>query len=165
VAHLCTTEKPLVLEHTGKGITASARQTGSFHFIENFLAMSMDTYRRIYEEVVDYRVSPGLRQVHNPTLIVAGSRESKIIVEAVSAISHLMPNATGRLASGGLGHGWNVEDPVLFNAMVRAWITRTALPNRPCCFFCRFDGSISMRGLADKNTKKNQHNGPSLHQL
>jgi hypothetical protein len=38
-----------------------------------------------------------------------------------------MPNAQGRIAPG-LGHGWNVEAPNLFNAMLRAWMTNTPLP-------------------------------------
>lgn len=96
-------------------------------FTENWLAMSMQTYRRIYEEAADYSVSPALRRINNPTLVVAGGRESKIILQAVDVISKLMPNAQGRIAPG-LGHGWNVEAPDLFNAMVRAWITGLPLP-------------------------------------
>lgn len=97
-------------------------------FTENLLAMSMQTYRRIAEEAVEFRVSPALGYVPVPTLITAGSRESKIITQAVGVISNLMPNAQGRLAPGG-GHGWNVEAPDLFNAMVRAWLTGIPLPN------------------------------------
>jgi pimeloyl-ACP methyl ester carboxylesterase len=96
-------------------------------FTENWLAMSMRTYRRIYEEAVDYSVSPALRYINNPTLVTAGGRESKIILQAVDVISKLMPNAQGRLAPG-LGHGWNVEAPDLFNAMARAWISSLPLP-------------------------------------
>jgi pimeloyl-ACP methyl ester carboxylesterase len=98
-------------------------------FTGALLAMSMQAYRRIAEEAVHFRVPPSLRHVNTPTLITAGSRESKIITQAVGAISRLMPNAQGRLAPG-LGHGWNVEAPDLFNAMVRAWITGTPLPYR-----------------------------------
>lgn len=97
-------------------------------FTENLLAMDMQAYRRIWEEVVDFRLSPRLRDVHTPTLITAGGNESKIIIQAVSALSLLMPNAQGRLAPG-RGHGWNVEVPDLFSAMVRAWVTDTPLPS------------------------------------
>ena len=96
-------------------------------FIENLQAMSMDTYRRVYTEGADYSVSPALRLVPTPTLVTAGGNETKIIVEAVGAVVSLMPNAQGRLAPG-RGHGWNVEAPALFNAMVRAWITGAPLP-------------------------------------
>jgi pimeloyl-ACP methyl ester carboxylesterase len=96
-------------------------------FTRNLLAMSMHAYRRIWQEVVDFYVPPSLHLVNNPTLITAGGRESKIITQTVDTIPKIMPSAQGRLAPG-LGHGWNVEAPGLFNAMVRAWITGTPLP-------------------------------------
>ena len=89
----------------------------------------MQAYRRIWQEAVRFHVSASLQHVDTPTLITAGSRESTIITQAVGTISAMMPNAQGRLAPG-LGHGWNVEAPDLFNAMVRAWITGTPLPYR-----------------------------------
>lgn len=98
-------------------------------FTENLQAMSMQAYRRIAEEAAEFHVPPSLRFVDTPTLVTAGGSESKIITEAVGTIAKLMPNAQGRLAPG-LGHGWNVEDPDLFNAMLRAWITGTPLPRR-----------------------------------
>lgn len=96
-------------------------------FTENLQAMSMQTYRRIAEEAVQFRVPPSLRYVNTLTLITAGDSESKIITQAVSAISKMMPDAQGCLAPG-LGHGWNLEAPDLFNAMVRTWITGAPLP-------------------------------------
>lgn len=96
-------------------------------FVKNLLDMSMDAYRRIWQEVVDFHVPQSLRLVDIPTLITAGGRESKIITQTVDVIPKIMPNAQGRLAPR-LGHGWNVEGSDLFNAMVRAWITDTPLP-------------------------------------
>ncbi len=96
-------------------------------FTENWLAMSMPTYRRIYEEGVDFAVSSALGQVSTPTLVTAGGNETAIITQAVKTIAKLMPNAEGRLAPG-CGHGWNVEAPELFNAMLRAWINDALLP-------------------------------------
>jgi pimeloyl-ACP methyl ester carboxylesterase len=96
-------------------------------FTENLLAMSMQAYRRIWEEAAVFCVPPSLYGVNNPTLVTAGGSESKIIVQAVDAIPKIMPNAQGCLAPG-LGHGWNVETPDLFNAMVRAWISGGPLP-------------------------------------
>ena len=94
---------------------------------EDLLAMSMQAYRRIWQEAVDFRLSPALRHIINPTLAVAGGNEAKIITQAVNAITELLPHAQGALAPA-LGHGWNVEAPALFNAMVRAWITDRPLP-------------------------------------
>lgn len=98
-------------------------------FTENLLAMSGHTYRRIAEEAAAYRVPDALRAVRTPALITAGSRESQIIRQAAAVIAEIMPNAQGRLAPG-LGHGWNVQAPDLFNQTVRAWITGAPLPTR-----------------------------------
>jgi pimeloyl-ACP methyl ester carboxylesterase len=98
-------------------------------FRENLLAMSMQSYRQIWKEGVHFQVSPSLRHVNTPTLITAGGRESKIITQAVVTIAKLMPYAQGCFAPG-LGHGWNVEDAHLFNAMICAWITNAPLPAR-----------------------------------
>jgi pimeloyl-ACP methyl ester carboxylesterase len=62
-------------------------------FTDNLLAMSMQAYRRIWEEAARFRVPPSLHHVTTRTLITAGSRESKIITQAVGTIANLMPNA------------------------------------------------------------------------
>ena len=111
------------------------RQAKSLHltsdeqtaYTENFMKMSMLTYRTIFEEVVGFHAPAALGQVHVPTLITAGGNESKIILQAVGMLPTIMPNAKGCIAPG-LSHGWNVEDPDLFNAMVRAWIGNEPLP-------------------------------------
>lgn len=111
------------------------RQAKSLHltsaeqraFTEYFMRMSMQTYRTIFEEAAGFHVPEALGQVPVPTLITAGGNESKIILQAVGMLPNLMPNAKGCIAPG-LGHGWNVEAPDLFNAMVRAWIENETLP-------------------------------------
>jgi pimeloyl-ACP methyl ester carboxylesterase len=98
-------------------------------FAENLRAMSMRAYRRIWREAAYFQASDALRHVETPTLITAGSRESEIILQAVSTLAAMLPHAEGRLAPGH-GHGWNVEAPDLFSVMVRAWITDAPLPDR-----------------------------------
>jgi pimeloyl-ACP methyl ester carboxylesterase len=96
-------------------------------FVENFMRMSMMTYRTIYKEVVGFQVSSALGKVHVPALICAGGKESKVILQAVHMLSEILPEAKGCIAPG-LDHGWNLEAPDLFNAMVRAWIHHKPLP-------------------------------------
>ncbi len=96
-------------------------------FVDNLRAMSIQTYRTIMTEAVDFSAPSALQHVPTPTLITAGGSESKIILQSVAAIPELMPNAQGCLAPR-LGHGWNVEAPDLFSAMVRAWLTDAPLP-------------------------------------
>jgi pimeloyl-ACP methyl ester carboxylesterase len=95
---------------------------------ENLQAMSMDTYRRVYEEASEFNVPQALRTSTTPTLITAGGRESNIILQAVEVISKLMPNGQGWIAPG-VGHGWNLEASGLFSAMIRAWVNNTPLPS------------------------------------
>jgi pimeloyl-ACP methyl ester carboxylesterase len=97
-------------------------------FTENLQAMNIAAYRRIVEEAAVFRPSPLLRHVNTPTLVAAGGNESNIIIQALTAVPNLMPNAQGRIAPG-LGHGWNVQAPDLFNSMVRAWLTNAPLPD------------------------------------
>jgi pimeloyl-ACP methyl ester carboxylesterase len=96
-------------------------------FIDNYLAMSMSTYEQIAAEAAYSSVAPALAQVHTPTLLIAGSRETAIIRDAVRVIAALMPNAQGRLAPN-VGHGWNVEAPEMFNGTMRAWVMGGRLP-------------------------------------
>jgi pimeloyl-ACP methyl ester carboxylesterase len=90
-------------------------------FVDNALAMSSPTYRRIVAEVAGCTLAAGLGAVEVPTLVVAGGRESDAIRRAVERIPAVMPVADGRIVPG-VGHGWNVEAPDLFNATVRAWL-------------------------------------------
>lgn len=96
-------------------------------FVENLLAMSAQTYRRVVDEVADYRLPASLASVEVPTLVVAGSRESDGITRAVEIIPATLPGAVGRIVPG-VGHGWNVEAPDLFTATVRAWVEGSPLP-------------------------------------
>lgn len=97
--------------------------------IENLQAMSLSAYRKIAEEVVYFHIPSSLRQIYNPTLVTAGGNESKIIIDSVYKTPKIMPNAQGWFAPG-LKHGWNIESPSLFNAMVKAWISDSPLPSQ-----------------------------------
>lgn len=97
--------------------------------VENMLAMSIDAYQTIWEEAVEFSVQSDLYQINIPTLITAGGTESNIILEAIEILSEILPSAEGRVAPGH-GHGWNIEDPDLFNEMMRAWLCDTSLPDK-----------------------------------
>ena len=99
-------------------------------FAENVRAMRPQAYRRIYREVAGYALPRSLGAVETPTLVLAGGTESAAIRRAVKIIPATMPVATGRIVSG-VGHGWNVEAPDLFNATVQAWLSGAPLPANP----------------------------------
>lgn len=94
---------------------------------ESLRVMPSGTYRQIGREVSRYRLSPALASVRTPTLVLAGGNESELIRRAVADLAAVLPAGEGRIAPG-VGHGWNVEAPDLFNATVRAWISDDPLP-------------------------------------
>jgi pimeloyl-ACP methyl ester carboxylesterase len=96
---------------------------------ESLRAMSPSAYRRIVEEVADYRLPPTLGAVEVPTLVLAGSTESAVIRRAVETIPATMPRAQGRIVPGA-GHAWSVQAPDLFNATLRAWIEEPPASSR-----------------------------------
>lgn len=96
-------------------------------FAENVRVMRAKTYHRVFREVAGYAVPSSLRSVQTPTLVLAGSKESAVIRQAVETIPSTMPLATGRIVPE-VGHGWNVEAPDLYNATVRAWVAGLSLP-------------------------------------
>lgn len=121
-----------VLLRSRRLVAARARSLGlppqaRAGFTANVSAMSAQTYRRIVEEVAGYGIPRSLGAVETPTLVLAGGTASDVIRRAVEMIPATMPVATGRIIPG-VGHGWNIEAPDLFNATVRAWIEDSPLP-------------------------------------
>ena len=96
-------------------------------FAGSVRAMTAATYRRITAEVAGCHLPESLGRVRVPTLVLAGATESDLIRRSVRVLPATMPVAAGRIVPG-VGHGWNVQAPGLFNATVRAWISGTPLP-------------------------------------
>jgi len=96
-------------------------------YYEGLQAMAQPAFLRASAEAGRFTLPPGLAQVSCPTLVVAGQREHPLILRSAKAVVETMPNAQVRIAPNG-GHGWNGEAPQLFNAMIRAWLTNSPLP-------------------------------------
>lgn len=90
--------------------------------------MDRHAYVSISNEAFDFQLPAAVRQISRPTLAVAGELEIKQVVQSVYDLVHLLPQAQGYLAPG-VKHGWNVEIPDVFTAMIRAWIEETPLPD------------------------------------
>lgn len=102
------------------------------YYRESMRAMSRQALLRIFDELLVYSLPANLAQVHVPTLVSAGGSEVAPILQSMSVVTKTMPNAEGRIAPE-LHHGWNGENPPLFTAMIRAWITGTPLPAELVC--------------------------------
>ena len=82
----------------------------------------------IMDAINSLRLNPTLRDVPVRTLTVVGEKEMAINKRAALLVAETMPNAIHRVAPG-CHHAWNGERPDLFNAMIRAWVDGTPLPD------------------------------------
>jgi len=62
-----------------------------------------------------------------PLLVAVGENETQPARQAARKLLALYPGAVGVIAPG-LHHLWNLQDPDLFSAAVRAWVNGKDLP-------------------------------------
>ncbi|WP_411733571.1 alpha/beta fold hydrolase [Paeniglutamicibacter sp.] len=97
-------------------------------FTEHGTHLRADNMRAIMDEVDPGGVPAKLGNYRGPALVIAGSKEPKLVARSFPALAKALPQAQFRTAAG-MHHQWNIEDPILFNATVRAWIEKgTAHP-------------------------------------
>lgn len=94
-------------------------------FTEHGTALRADNMRAIMDEVDPGGVPARLGDYKGPVLVIAGSKEPKVVAKSFPALARALPQARFRTAAG-MHHQWNIEDPILFNATVRAWIEKGA---------------------------------------
>lgn len=97
------------------------------YYNESIEALAIPTFRRIASQVASYTPLVGLDKLVVPTLFVTGEKDISVNRRSVVLLSQQVPGAVGVYAPGS-HHGWNGEDPALFNAMTRAWIEGKPLP-------------------------------------
>lgn len=85
------------------------------------------TYKRVYGELLNFRLPASLVQSQARLLAVAGEKEMPS-VKADLANFWQMPQAVTALVPN-VHHGWNGEQPELFTNMVRAWVENEKLPS------------------------------------
>jgi pimeloyl-ACP methyl ester carboxylesterase len=68
-----------------------------------------------------------LKNVDLPVLVMTGEKDYKIIKKSARDLLNELPNSRGAMALK-VGHLWNIENPELFNNVLRAWITDKNLP-------------------------------------
>lgn len=89
--------------------------------------LSLETWNGIYDELLDAALPEGLDRVTCEALCVTGAADLPINVRSVSIVAKKLPKASGWLAKD-VHHGWNGENPSLFNAMTQAWLTGQPMP-------------------------------------
>jgi pimeloyl-ACP methyl ester carboxylesterase len=97
-------------------------------FTEHGTQLRADNMRAIMDEVDPGGVPSKLGAYQGPALVIAGGKEPKLVAKSFPALAKALPQAQFRTAAG-MHHQWNIEDPILFNATVRAWVEKgTAHP-------------------------------------
>jgi len=86
-----------------------------------------DSLNRILKENMLYKMPEGLENAEAPVLVMAGEKDYKIIKESAKDLLNVLPNSKGAVALK-VGHLWNVENPELFNSVLRSWLTDNKLP-------------------------------------
>ncbi len=99
------------------------------YYHESINALTMTTFRRISSHVANFTLPDGVTAITNPVLFVTGEKDISVNRTSVPQLAQLVPGSVGVYAPG-VHHGWNGEDPDLFNAMIRAWIEGQPLPSR-----------------------------------
>lgn len=99
------------------------------HYLESIRALSIPDFKRMVKQIADYAAPAGLESIRVLTLFVTGEHDAAPMRQSVALLAGRVPGAVGAYAPG-VHHGWNGEDPGLFNAMARAWIEEQALPER-----------------------------------
>ena len=85
-------------------------------FIETGLGIRRETALAVFDEISAGTPPASIAAIAAPTLVVAGERDRG----AVASLP-LLPRAFRAIAPG-VGHQWNLENPQLFNSVVRHWL-------------------------------------------
>ena len=92
-------------------------------FADHGTKLRTDNMRAIMDEVDPGGLPEKLGDYKGPALVVAGSKEPKLVAKSFPVLERALPQALFRTAAG-RHHQWNIEDPILFNATVRSWVEK-----------------------------------------
>jgi pimeloyl-ACP methyl ester carboxylesterase len=97
---------------------------------KDFEGMTTNMLYRIYDEVYKNLIIPtSLENVDVPTLVMAGTREPKVMKQSVTDITSILQNSKGLLIKDGLHtYPWVMYND--FNEIIRAWIENKPINNK-----------------------------------
>lgn len=89
---------------------------------------------KILRETILFKVPDNLEHADVPVLVMTGEKDYRIINESALNLLNVLPNSKGATALK-VGHLWNIENPELFNRVLRAWISNGDLTDMPLIEF------------------------------
>ena len=96
-------------------------------FKESTYNIKQDSLDKIIRENMLFKMPEGLGNVNVPVLVMIGEKDYRIINESAKKLINVLPNSKRAIALR-VGHIWNMENPELFNKVLRAWINDESLP-------------------------------------
>ncbi len=98
-------------------------------FKESTYIIEPDSLNKIIRENMLFRMPDNLEHSDVPVLVMTGEKDYRIVNESAINLLNVLPNSKGAMALK-VGHLWNIENPELFNEVLRAWISNEDLPKK-----------------------------------
>lgn len=95
-------------------------------FAEHGVMLKPENLRAIMDDLDPGGLPAKLSTYQGPVLALAGGKEPKHVQKSFAALRQVLPQAVTRVVPG-MHHQWNIENPLLFNSVVRRWITDAAV--------------------------------------
>lgn len=88
--------------------------------IDDFLNM-------ILNENMQFRMPAGLERAALPVLVAVGEKEYGVVRQSARDLAQALPDARA-VSVRGAGHNWPLQNSVLFNRVLLAWLEKAPLP-------------------------------------
>lgn len=95
-------------------------------FTEHGVKLKPENLRAIMDDLDPGGLPEDISTFDRPVLALAGGKEPKHVQKSFAALRQNLPQAVTRVVPG-MHHQWNIENPLLFNSVVRRWITETEI--------------------------------------
>ena len=99
----------------------------SAEFADDTRRSTRQALANVMQANMSFRVPPGLTRLKNPTLVLVGEKEPRVMRRSARELAASMLGGTAYMVKGML-HNWPLAAPALFNRTLRAWLTDQPLP-------------------------------------
>ena len=93
-------------------------------FKESTYIIQSESAERIIRENILFKIPVGLENADVPVLVMVGEKDHRIVKESAKNLINILPNSKGATALK-VGHMWNMENPELFNKVLRTFLNNT----------------------------------------